>query len=201
MQHEIHIVDDLRAKVLIRMDILGPEEVVMDIGRRKMRFPQCGQIVAPLTITPKSIEGQVDRLVRSAKKIIVPLFSIRGILVNTKPLPADQDYLFQPHPRPVLNLGLEGRVFAHVTDASFHSVLVRNATQVPISIPAWTKLGKLYDYDADDCYLRDPSDAHLAANSSWKQPRRYEFGVRHIGEAGPPFNLSMERQNPIRVII
>lgn len=171
LQHAIHIVDDLRAKVLIGMDILGPEEVVMDIGRRKMRFPQCGQIVAPLTITPKSTEGRVDRLVRSAKRIIVPPFSIKGILVNTKPLPANRDYLFQPHPRPVLNLGLEGGVFKHVIDASFHSVLVRNATQKPISIPARAKLGKLYDYNADGCYLADPSNAHLAANSSWKQPK------------------------------
>ena len=31
LQHEIHIVDDLRAKVLIGMDIFGPEEVVMDL--------------------------------------------------------------------------------------------------------------------------------------------------------------------------
>lgn len=89
LQHEIHIVDDLRAKVLIGMDIFGPEEVVMNIGRQKIRFPQYGQIFAPLTITPKSTEGQVDRLVRSAKRIIVPSFSVKGILVNTKPLPAN----------------------------------------------------------------------------------------------------------------
>ena len=164
-----------------------------------MRFPQCRQIVAPLTITFKSIEEQVNRLVRSVKRIIVPPFSIRGILVNTKSLPADQDYLFQSHSQPVLNLGLERRVFAHNTDAFFHLVLVRNATQKPISILAQTKLGKLHNYNADGCDLANPSDAYLAVNFSWKQPRRYEFGVRHISEVGPPFNLLMERQNPIRV--
>lgn len=148
------------------MNILGPEEVVMDIDRRKMRFPQCRQIVAPLAITLKSTEKQVNRLVRSAKRIIVPPFSIRGILVNTKSLSADQDYLFQSHPQPVLNLGLERRVYAHITDAFFHSVLGRNATQKPISILVQKKLGKLHDYDADVCYLADPSDTHLAANFS-----------------------------------
>lgn len=66
----------------------------MDIDRRNMRFPQCGQIVAPLTITPKSSEGQIDRLVRSAQRIIVPLFSVKGILINAKPLPGKRDYLF-----------------------------------------------------------------------------------------------------------
>lgn len=83
-------------------------------------------------------------------------------------------------------------MFAHVTDASFHLVLIRNATQKPISIPARTILGKLYDYDADGCYLADPFDAHLAANSSWKQPKRYEFGIGHMSEAGPPFDSLME---------
>lgn len=39
LQYKIHIVDDLKVKVLIRIDILGLEEVVIDIGRRKMRFP------------------------------------------------------------------------------------------------------------------------------------------------------------------
>lgn len=86
-------------------------------------------------------------------------------------------------------------MFAHVIDASFHSVLVRNATQKPISIPARTKLGKLYDYNADGCYLADPSNAHLAANSSWKQPKRYEFGAGNMSGAGPPLNSLMERQD------
>ena len=120
-------------------------------------------------------------------------------MVNTKKLQANRDYLFQPHPQPVLNLGLEGGVFAHVIDASFHSVLVRNATQKPISIPAKTKLGKLYDYNADGCYLADPSDAHLAANSSWKQPKRYKFGAGHMSEAGPPLNSLMEQQDTMGI--
>lgn len=151
--------------MLIEMDILGPEKVVIDIGRQKIRFPQCKQIVAPLTITTKSTERQVDRLVRSAKKIIIQPFSIKGISVNIKPLPPDWDYLFQPHPWLVLNLGLEGGVFAHITNASFYLVLVRNTIQEFIFIPAWTKLGKLYDYDADGYYLADPSNAYLAANT------------------------------------
>lgn len=67
-QHKIHIIDDLSAKILIGIDIFGPEKVIMDIGKQKIRFPQCGQIVAPLTIISKSTEEQVDRLVRSAKK-------------------------------------------------------------------------------------------------------------------------------------
>lgn len=54
LQHKIYIVNDLRVKVLIGIDILGLKKVVMDIGRLKMRFYQYEQIVASLTITPKS---------------------------------------------------------------------------------------------------------------------------------------------------
>lgn len=28
LSHEIHIVDDLRARALVRMDILGPEKII-----------------------------------------------------------------------------------------------------------------------------------------------------------------------------
>lgn len=92
-------------------------------------------------------------------------------------------------------------MFAHVIDASFHLVLVRNATQKLISILAQKKLGKLYDYNADGYYLADPSNVHLVANSSWKQPKRYEFVVRHMSKAGLPFNSLMKGQNAMGITV
>ena len=33
LTHQLHIMDKLKAKVLIGMDILGPEQAVIDIGQ------------------------------------------------------------------------------------------------------------------------------------------------------------------------
>lgn len=107
--------------------------------------------------------------------------------------------MFQPQHRQVIDFGLEGGVFAHITDPSFHSVLVRNATPKPISISAHVKLGTLLDYDAEGCYVADPSDAHLAANSSWNHPKRYNFRLGHISKEYPKTSLKTEGQNSMGI--
>ena len=51
--HQLHIVDELKAKVLVGMDILGPEQAIVDIGRRKLILPTCRNLTTELTVTPK----------------------------------------------------------------------------------------------------------------------------------------------------
>ena len=51
--HQLHIVDDLQAKVLVGIDILGPEQAIINIDRQKLTLPLYNDIQADLTITPK----------------------------------------------------------------------------------------------------------------------------------------------------
>ena len=50
---EAHIVNDLSAKMLIGMDILGPESILLDIPRRKAILYSCAKMAIPITVTPR----------------------------------------------------------------------------------------------------------------------------------------------------
>ncbi len=48
---EVHIVEDLKAKMLIGIDILGPEKVLLDLDARIATIRSCQNVQIPLTIT------------------------------------------------------------------------------------------------------------------------------------------------------
>lgn len=50
IKRESHIVDDLRAKVLIAVDILAPEGITLDMGRCMTTIHSCEKIQATLRI-------------------------------------------------------------------------------------------------------------------------------------------------------
>ena len=51
--HQLHIVDNLQANILIGMDILGPEQAIVNVGRRILTLLLCENLQASLTILPK----------------------------------------------------------------------------------------------------------------------------------------------------
>lgn len=77
--------------------------------------------------------------------MILLSFSIERILVNIKSILKNHNYLFQPNICPVISLSKERDMFASITDVFFYLILIRKATQKPISIPACTKHGKIYN--------------------------------------------------------
>lgn len=49
---ELHILEELKAKDLIEMDILGPERIDVFHSKRKIVISSCENFTANLTITP-----------------------------------------------------------------------------------------------------------------------------------------------------
>ena len=83
-------------------------------------------------------------------------------------LPQDRDLLFEP--KCSLQLGHAGGVYAHVVDASFYEVHVRNDTDQDVIIPRRARLGMLGEYDQDGCFPIGAHHADLAATGwrNWK---------------------------------
>ena len=164
-KREVHVVDDLRANVLLVADILGPESTIINMGRKSITFPACGDISAPLDITSKGT--RVTRSVRSAAQLTIPANSCIAVPIKTKggKLPVDRDYSFHPK-EDFRDLGPEGGFFSHITDANFSAVQVRNTSSQPYILPKNAKVGMLRDFEEEGCYLAAPEDRHLAAVSS-----------------------------------
>ena len=125
ISHQLHIVDGLQAKVLVGIDILGPEQAIVDIGRERLTLPLCKDLQAELSVTPKQART-TGKVVLASKKVTVPANSIMPVPVRLKKatqLPPNQDFVFQPAARG-LNLGLQGGPRAHIVDTNFSFIEV-----------------------------------------------------------------------------
>ena len=169
-----YIVDDLKAKLLIGNDILGPEDMVPHVGKGKLTIGSCGNFTTPLHVTPREGE-RVKRAVRSLAVVTIPPHSCAAVPVKYKggKLPHDRDFMFNPHD--VDRLGAEGGVFSHIVDANFCFVQARNTTDKPVSITKSERLGTLVEYEEEGCYLASPEIRHLAAGG-WKK-KALKLGV------------------------
>ena len=54
LRREAHIVDNLKAKLLIGVDILAPEEMVLDFTIRTLTIGSCQGLVTPIRLTPRT---------------------------------------------------------------------------------------------------------------------------------------------------
>ena len=165
--HQLHLVDDLKARILVGMDVLGPEQAVIDIGRQRLTLPACKQFSTELTIVPK--RRQTNRTVLANKLVAVPAHSVAAVPIRLKgvsQLASDQDFLFQPVLQG-LNLGPQRGPRAHIIDTNFTFVEVQNATNRTVVIPRKARLGKVLDYKEEGCYAVDASETHLAAGAKW----------------------------------
>lgn len=164
--HQLHIVKNFQAKMLVGMDILGPEQAIINVGRRRLTLPLCENLHAELTVTPK-LARTSGRVVLAKEMVTVPANSVMAVPIrmkNAAQLPPNQDFLFQPVQRG-LNLGTQGGPRAHIVDMDFTFVEVQNATSRPVVIPRKRRLGKITDYEEEGCYAINAEEAHLAAGA------------------------------------
>ncbi|SLM34772.1 probable transposable element [Lasallia pustulata] len=110
MRREAHVVDSLKAKFLMGVDILAPERICLNLSEGKMVVRSCKDLVALIQITAKD-NVRVRRIVRTEKRLVIPPSSVYKVLVEVRgrmPLP-DRDFLFEPD--------LEG-AYAHIVDST-----------------------------------------------------------------------------------
>lgn len=168
--HQLHIVDELKAKVLVGMDILGLEQAIIDINRQRLTLPMCENFTTDIKVTPK--RRQTNKVVLASKLTTIPTNSVTAVPIHlrgTVSLLADQDFVFQPVSRG-LNLGLQGGPRGHIVDTGFVFVEVQNRTNRPVVIPRKARLGNVLDYKEEGCYAIDAKEAHLAAGAKWPKP-------------------------------
>ena len=164
---EIHIVDDLKAGMLIGADILTPERMVIDFATQSIKIGSCRDMTVPMDSRARS--EPIKRTVKSSTRMVLPPRATTQVPVAySGKLPEDRDLLFEPQCS--LLLGHSGGVFAHIVDASFRTVHVKNDTDQAVIIPRKARLGILGEYQQDGCLPIGAHHANLAATGwrNWK---------------------------------
>ena len=93
LYRELHIVNNLRAKMLIGNDIIGPEGIVIDVANKQARIGSCN---ATAKITPKPRGEYVRRKILAENSALVPPRTEMMLPTKAVNLPPDRDFIFEP---------------------------------------------------------------------------------------------------------
>ena len=158
---EVHLVDNLQAKMLISIDILGPEKIDLLLSQGVAHIGSCN-IDAEITAHPKGppihapVHTGAHMMILAHSCIAVPVKHWLELLGNN--LTDAQDLLFKP-----ATSGIS--IFAHLANATMSAVLVHNDTSRPIHLPQGYQLSFLEDfnlsYEAFHILNADPGLAEL----------------------------------------
>lgn len=133
---EIHLVDGLKANMLIGNDILGLEQISIMIPTKTAHIGNC-YVTVPIDIKTRS--AAQARSIHSKKVTLVPPLSEIEIPVHNFASLPDRDYLFES--AETRNLSL----YAHIIGTDTKTVIARNNCDTDIRIPSYFRLGKLVE--------------------------------------------------------
>ena len=163
---EVHLVDDLKAGMLMGADILTPEHMAMDFSKQTLVVGSCKSLIVPISTRARS--APVKRVIKAKARLTVPARSTTSIQVAySGVLPSDRDMLFEPACQ--LPLGVAGGIYAHIVDAQFSQVQVTNDTDFEVVVPRKARLGTVEELESDGCFMVEAHHAGLAVGSpkSW----------------------------------
>ena len=164
---EVHLVEGLRANILVGNDILAPESFMLNVRLGHALVGSCGVKIAirarqKSQFPRKRLLPKKDELVPPRSEAVVPVLPV--------PLLDDRDFLF--HPTAQANLTL----FAHIIHHDTKKVLVRNISDRPLRISRRQRLGHVVDIRYDNCFLADTETAFDSATIPPQTTPFFEHG-------------------------
>ena len=151
---KLHLVERLRANILVGNNILAPESFVLNVGLGHALVGSCKVKIAVRArqrdqFLMKRLIAEKDKVVSPRSEAVIPILPV--------PLPDNRDFLF--HPTAQANLML----FAHIMHHDTKKVLVRNTSDRPLRISRHQGLGHVVDIRYDNYFLADTKTAFDSA--------------------------------------
>ncbi len=177
---EVHLVEGLRANLLIGNDIMSPEDFVINVKKRSVLIGSCGVTVS---IDARQRGQFLTRRLLSSQETVVPPRSEVMVSLVPLPLPDDRDFLF--HPATQANLTL----FTHLVNYKTSKVLVRNDSSQTIRIPHRHRLGHIVDIAYDNYFL---TNAHSIRDAATSPPSSQHLPSPDASSSFLPSDSSLE---------
>ena len=146
IRREIHIVNGLRANMLIKNDFIGPKEIIIDVVKEKTYIDSCK---TSIMVTARQCGQFIRRKIHALLITKIPSHSEKFIPIFTSSLslPNDRDYMFKLT-KQIANVVL----FAHMVDSGIFIVLARNDSDRQIEIPRKLKLDAVIELGYENCF-------------------------------------------------
>ena len=153
MEKEFHLVDNLKANMLIGVDIIAPGKFNIDLGKAVITLLFCDNTQVPLIVTSSN---KVSTSILSKDQVTIQPKSRQLIMFTGKKskltLPTGRDFLFELKRQSKLIM------YTHIVDCNMTQVIVQNDGTKPIVLPKNTKLEEVHDPDIVEAYRLEFTD-------------------------------------------
>jgi hypothetical protein len=153
-----YLVKDLPTKLLVGMNVMGPEGFEIDLWLRKGKIHACHGLEFPFQIQSKPNRIRTVPVYAAGRFILPPHTRGRIPIRVKRKLPRDRDFIFEPSNRTGYTM------YAQLVDADFAWVEVENKTPRTIIIGRRSRLGCVSDADFAIAAEINPEHSYLAAS-------------------------------------
>lgn len=154
LTREAHIVEGLKAKMLVGVDVMGPEEIDIFMAKKTAHLGSCG-VDVPIQVRPHT-RNPVSRVVHVKSTVSIPPYSTAAIPIHHLQMPTSRDFLFEP------SSAIDLSLYAHLVDANLDGVLARNDTPNWVQVPRNLRLGAVTEVDYDNCFHVTEDSAEIS---------------------------------------
>ena len=187
IDQELHLVDDFRANMLIGNDIIGLEQISINIAERTALVASCGVCIS---INARQRLQPLIRKVLNAEAMTLPFRTKTFVPVLPAGLLDDRDFFFQPLTQLYLIL------FSHSVDPTTGGIPVRNESQHAVRLLRKQKLELVTEVFHKNCF-----QAGLNLNAAEMPPKAnplYE-SCQEIRVSAVDPSLETKLPNSVRV--
>jgi len=157
IRYEVHLINNLKTKFLISMNILGLKQVIINILNQRLRFESCERISIFCEIKAQN-NVRIRQIIRTTKKKIILARSIAKIAITLKRKSelSKRDFLFE------LTM-LEA--YAYFVNANFQFINFRNDKEIPQKLDNRRRVKRIIEYENKECYVVKKKNHFLATIS------------------------------------
>jgi hypothetical protein len=168
LTRQTHVVNNLRVKFLMNMNILESKKMILNISRRKMILSLCENLKIDIRVISK-LDSRMKRIILAKRFVTVSIKTIVAVFIKMKnKIVSERDYLFQSISRE-LNLESNDDVMTHMMNVNLAAVQICNVTNKSIVISRKTRLERLMKYEKHECYVSNVTKTSLTAESFWRK--------------------------------
>lgn len=163
-----HLINGLKCGFLIRIDIIGPEEIILDTQRRIGSIQQAKGAKFPLGISALT-KKPYKRTARASRRIVIQPHTIAPVEFDCgEALPSGRDLLFTPETTPdqkAFSIA-GGSIYACAITSHNTQIFVHNNGDQPLMVHKYIVLGKVGETDIKGYYMLDSELHDLASDSA-----------------------------------
>jgi hypothetical protein len=132
IRREVHLMNDLKANMLIDNDILESEEIFIDEVNSKATIASCNNMIISIEIRTL-VKRMINKTLHARKFIVISSHSIIIISIHRSNLSLTRDFLFE-------SFNLNVFMYAHIIDTIIDVVMTKNDFSQSIKISRNTRL-------------------------------------------------------------